>query len=267
MNVEESAKILLTLVESYRNQECREAIDKARAEAAEVLRRAWRRERDHLHTSVEAERSRARALIQAARAERTTRERTSGDRLNADLLALAWPHLRALLAARWRDAVGRDAWVAVALGQALEALPAGSWTVRHAPDWVAPEAAGPCVAVVAKLRARLAAKPQAKSSDGEVAALRFLADPTLAAGLIVKGGAAVLDASLDGLMADRQQLEARFLALLATRDDGHVSDSRDGGGSPRGRSLRPWDTGHPWPKAASGTAAEVAAVRSWEQHP
>ncbi|HSQ06351.1 MAG TPA: hypothetical protein VLM84_01430, partial [Chromatiaceae bacterium] len=97
MNVEESAKTLLKLVEGYRSQECREAIDKARAEAAEILRRAWRREREHLHASVQAERSRARALIQAAQAERATRERASGDRQNAVLLTEAWPRLRALL--------------------------------------------------------------------------------------------------------------------------------------------------------------------------
>jgi vacuolar-type H+-ATPase subunit H len=219
MNIEESAKTLLKLVENYRSQECREAIDKARAEAAEVLRRAWRRERDHLHASVEAERSRARTLIQSARAERATRERTSGDRLNADLLALAWPRLRAMLEARWRDPVGRETWVARALEQALAALPAGPWTVRHASDWAAPEAAGPCVAVAAKLAASL----PAASSAGEAPALRFLADPALAAGLIVDGGGAVLDASLDGLLADRQQLDARLLALLALHSAGQAS--------------------------------------------
>jgi hypothetical protein len=205
MNVEESARTLLKLVETYRGQECREAIDKARAEAAEILRRAWRRERDHLHTSIAAERSRARTLIQAARAERATRERTSGDRVNADLLALAWPHLRALLAARWRDPAGRATWVARALEQALVSLPAGPWTVRHAPDWVAPEAAAPCVAVAARL------------AEVQAPAPRFLAEPSIVAGLIVEGGSAVLDASLDGLLADQQQLEARLLALLATR--------------------------------------------------
>jgi len=212
MNVEESAKNLLKLVEGYRSQECREAIDKARAEAAEILRRAWRREREHLHASVQAERSRARALIQAAQAERATRERASGDRQNAVLLAEAWPRLRALLLARWRDPAGRETWLARALDQARKSLPPGPWTVRHAPDWGAPEAAGPSLAVVA-------------GPKGECRALRFLADSGIAAGLIIEGGAAVLDASLDGLVADRQRLEARFLALLAAREAGHRAAS------------------------------------------
>jgi hypothetical protein len=212
MNVEESAKNLLKLVEGYRSQECREAMDKARAEAAEILRRAWRREREHLHASVQAERSRARALIQAAQAERATRERASGDRQNAVLLADAWPRLRALLLARWRDPAARETWLARALDQARKSLPPGPWTVRHAPDWGAPEAAGATLA--------LAAGPK-----GEGRALRFLADPGIAAGLIIEGGAAVLDASLDGILADRQRLEARLLALLAAGEAGYRAAS------------------------------------------
>jgi vacuolar-type H+-ATPase subunit H len=232
MNVEESAKNLLKLVEGYRSQECREAMDKARAEAASILRRAWRREREHLHSSVQAERSRARALIQAAQAERATRERASGDRQNAVLLAEAWPRLRALLLARWRDPAGRETWVARALDQARRSLPAGPWTVRHAPDWAPPEAPGPSLALAA-------------GTKGGGQALRFLADPGIAAGLIVEGGAAVLDASLDGLLADRQRLEARLLALLAAREAGHGAASAT---AAAGLGSPPAD--HPAPGAA-----------------
>jgi len=225
MNVEESARTLLKLVEGYRSQECREAIDKARAEAAEILRRAWRREREHLHASVDAERSRARALIQAARAERATRERSSGDRANAALLAEAWPRLITLLVERWRDPRGREIWVAQALAQAQKSLPPGQWTIRHAPDWGAPETAEPCLA-------RVTMQPQAP-------ALRFRTDPGIAAGLIVEGGAAVLDASLDGLLADRQRLEARLLALMAVAEAKHA----EGAGAAPGPASRPADPG------------------------
>jgi len=216
MNVEDRAKELLRLVETYRAQECREVMDRARAEVREILRRAWQRERAHLHTSVEAERTRARALIQAARAERATRERTSGDRRNARLLALAWPRLRALLQARWQDPEGREAWVAQGLTTALDALPAGHWTVQHSPDWLAPEEAEPCIALAERLARRGAPAP------------RFVPDPGVAAGLIVECGAARLDASLDGLLLDRPRLEARLLALVAAADS-----------APPGQSERP----------------------------
>jgi hypothetical protein len=203
MNLEDRAKGLLKLVESYRTRECREAIERASDEAREILRRAWRRERDHLHASVEGERARARSLIQAARAERATRERFSGDRHNARLLALAWPLLEASLQASWREPQQREAWVSQALGAAWEALPAGLWVLRHAPDWEAPEQAASCVALAGRLAERGAPAPS------------FSADSHLAAGLVVESGAARLDASLEGLLQDRAPIEARLLALLA----------------------------------------------------
>jgi hypothetical protein len=210
MNIEERANALLKLVETYQAEECREVIDRAKGEAREILRRAWRAERGHLHTSVEAERSRARGLIQAARAERATRERTSGDRFNARLLAVAWPRLTALLQAHWADPEGREVWVAQALTSALEALPAGQWTIRHAPDWAAPEQDAPCVALANRL------------AGLGVPAPSFAPNPEVSAGLIIESGAARLDASLSGLLQDRPPLEARLLALLAARDGGHA---------------------------------------------
>lgn len=221
MNVEERAKGLLSLVETYRTEECRAAIDRAKAEAKEILRRAWRTERGHLHTSVEAERSRARALIQAARAERATRERTSGDRRNTRLLALAWPRLTALLEARWQDPEGRESWVAQALAAALDSLPWGPWIVRHAPEWQTPEQAPPCVALAERLVRHGAPAP------------RFSPDPDVTAGLIVESGAARLDASLAGLIQDRARLEARLLAMLASE----LATAGDAGSGPQ--------TGHP----------------------
>jgi hypothetical protein len=206
MNLDDRAKGLLKLVETYRAQECRVVLDHAGSESVKILRRAWRRERDHLHTSVEAERTRARALIQAARAERATRERTSGDRENARLLALAWPRIEAQLLARWQDPRQRELWVARTLAAALESLPPGPWTVRHAPDWEAPQAAAPCIDLAGRLAALGAPAPS------------FIADPELAAGLIVASGAARLDASLAGLILDRPPLEARLLALLASAE-------------------------------------------------
>jgi hypothetical protein len=271
MNVEERAQGLLNLVETYRTEECREVIDRARAEAGEILRRAWRAERAHLHASVEAERSRARALIQAARAERATRERTSGDRRNARLLALAWPRLGKLLQGRWQDPQGREDWVAHALASALDSLPAGQWTLRHAPDWSAHKQAAPCVAAAGQLAKRGAPAPT------------FRADPGLDAGLVVECGAARLDASLAGLLQDRLRLEARLLALLATKDGGHAGDAgagpgkatRDGGGragpGAAAEDARPESllhsghVPHPGePGAGPGQAADSAAAEGRE---
>ncbi len=252
MNVEERAKGLLKLVETYRTQECRELIERAKEEVKDIMSRAWRREREHLHTSVEAERSRARSLIQAARAERATRERSSGDLANAQLLDLAWPLLERGLTARWANPNQREAWVAQALAGAFDALPAGQWTIRYAPNWSGPERAAPCIALAARLAERGAPTPS------------FIPAPEIVAGLIVDSGSARYDASLDGLLQDRPRLQARLLALLAARDGGHAGNagaisgkpSRDGGHAGNAGAISGKPSRDGGGRAASGTAAK-----------
>lgn len=198
MNLDEREKALLKLVADYREQECRRLLDAARSEARALLTAAWHRERAHLHTRVVAERARAQARIQAARAERATRERWLHDRTHADLLAAAWPRLRAVLLERWRDPAGRDQWVRSHLDQALRVLPPGDWMVRHAREWSEDErreAAERVAAVLGRMP-------------------RFQTDGGIEAGLALESGGAVLDATLDGLLRDRVRLEARLLALI-----------------------------------------------------
>ena len=207
MKLEERQKGLLALVEEYREQECRKILDAARAEASELVAHAYRKERAHLHTRVVAERSRAQARIQAARAERATRERWSSERASLGLLGAAWPRLRELLAARWRDAEGRRNWTRRYLVQAQVLLPTGRWEIRHALEWDADERESSAV----DLSRRLGTAP------------RFETDGRIAAGLIVSCQGAVLDASLDGLMRDRARLEARLLALLEKDNAGAQS--------------------------------------------
>lgn len=198
MNLEGREQALLALVDAYREEECRTLLDAARREAAALIGRAYQQERTRLHQRVLAERARARERIQAARAERDTRERTGGERANARILALAWPRIEAALGARWRNPVGRRAWVQEALAQARQLLPSGVWTLRHAPDWPAEEWG----ALGTALAGELGTEP------------RFVADGSLSAGLAIEGAGATLDASLWGLLKDRARIEARLLALL-----------------------------------------------------
>lgn len=198
MNLEERELGLLKLVESYRETECRAILEAARQEAAQLIGRTYREERARLHQRVLAERTAARERIQAARAERDTRERAGGERANARILAVAWPRLEAALRARWRDPAGRQAWAQGVVDQARRLLPKGTWTLRHAPDWPQEE----WQALVTALTAEVGSAP------------RPVADGSLSAGLTVEGAGAVLDGSLEGLLKDRGRIEARLLALL-----------------------------------------------------
>lgn len=201
MNLEERRKGLLELVVEYREQECRRILDAALQEAAEHRKQSFRKERAQLHNRVVAERSRARARIQAARAERATKERWSNERTSLELLDLAWPLLRERLLARWQVPEQRRRWAASSLHQALDLLPPGSWTVRHAPEWRDAE----WREIAAELTERLGRTPRFQSEGG------------IEAGLIVECRGAILDASLKGLLQDRARVESRLLALVAGR--------------------------------------------------
>jgi hypothetical protein len=198
MKLEERQKGLLKLIADYRERECKRILAGAKAEASELLRQKYRTERAQLHERIVAERSRARSLIQAARAETTTRERWTSEQLHLDRLRAAWPLLRSRLLERWRLPDGRRQWASSYLQQAVDALPRTGWAVRHAPELVASERSE-LLAILPRDLGR---------------ATRFQADGGIEAGLIIESAGAVLDASLEGLLKDRPRLEARLLALF-----------------------------------------------------
>jgi hypothetical protein len=199
MNIDEREQRLLELVREYEEQECRELLDKARADASALLGQSARRARSVLHARILSERANVRERIHAAHAERDTRLRVSAEQANLELIALAWPRLQAALKARWDDADGRSVWVATVVQQAQARLPDVAWTIRHPPDWPRSEWLA--------LAQRLAVE--------QAQPVRFVADGALTAGLVIESEGASLDASLGGLLSDRRRLEARLLAVLA----------------------------------------------------
>jgi hypothetical protein len=199
MNIDEREQRLLELVREYQEQECRDLLEKARADASTLLAQSARRARSILHARVVSERANVRERIHAANAERDTRLRVSAEQANLALIALAWPRLQGALEARWGDPEGRAVWVATTVEQAQARLPGVSWTIRHPPDWPRTESLA--------LERRLAAE--------QTQPVRFVADGALTAGLIIESEGASLDASLGGLLSDRRRLEARLLAMLA----------------------------------------------------
>jgi hypothetical protein len=189
---------LLSVVEQYQAQECRRLLEEAEGAARDLLRRAYRSARDHLHQQVQAERTRARSRIEAAKAALATRERRHIEGLHWQLLEAAWPGLREALLQRWQAPEGRWAWVLRAVEEAQRSLPSQQWLIQHPPHLGTDEQA----------RLRVALAP------GLAEPPRFGLDATLEAGLLIRSGNAVLDATLDGLLADRRRLEARLLGLL-----------------------------------------------------
>jgi len=191
---------LLALVEDHRARRCAALLDPARDEARSILRAARGEGRRRVHASVGELRQRLAAEVGAAQARAATERRLAEQRQAMVLLHAAWADLRAGLQRRWRDPAARQAWLEAQLQRAKIVL-AGSgepWRIDHAADWPDDERD----AVLARLAAagiRIEAAQRREDISG---------------GIRIRAGANLVDATIDGLLADRAAVEGRLLELL-----------------------------------------------------
>ena len=202
MTLEDRERRLLELVDEHREGECRRLLKRAEEEARALVRQAYGNARRRAGRLAAAERLRARGRIEAAKAEKATRDRMSRERRQLALLETAWPRLEAALLRRWRQPADRRRWLEQAMDLARRVLPGPLWSIRHAAD-VGPDEQA---ALAGELAPGLVQPPEVRPDLG------------IRAGLVIRSGDAVLDATLDALLADRRSLEARLLAILMSED-------------------------------------------------
>lgn len=198
MNTAERTRALLALVDEYREGKRAELLGSAREEARAAGLEASRLARSRVHEAIAAERKHYAAAVSAAEAQLHTRRRLAHQAREAAMVAAGWQRLRSALMARWADSGGRRRWAETHLERALAVLPRSDWEVRHAPGW--PEAE----------RRAHAARIAAQGAP----TVAFVAEPSIAAGFRVRAGHNTLDATLDGLLADRKAIEGRLLHRL-----------------------------------------------------
>lgn len=193
MSVREQEQALLELIAVDREQRCAEIIGKARQQAADLLRQAHSQARERVRSGLNEARTRARERVAAAAAHKQTRMRLAQQGSASDFLARAMNLLPAALAARWQQSETRLTWVRQALLQARQSLPPGDWRIEHAPGL----------------------------ADIDIATLQderptpflhhFDLEARLGAGVRIHGNGNCIDASLAGLLGDRDSLAARLL--------------------------------------------------------
>lgn len=196
--LQERKRALLELVTADRERRCAQILGdaEARAEARRAQARAEALAR--VRQTFDEQRRLRDTRIAAALAQLATQRRLHAQQRSAALLARAWEQLPAELQARWRQTEARAAWVDRVLASARERLPRGTWRILHAADWPAAERA----ARASELAAHCGAAPQ------------FEADAGIAAGLKIVVDGNVIDGTLEGLLADRDALDARLLRQL-----------------------------------------------------
>lgn len=198
MTVRTRMQALLDMVESDRQARCQALLDQAQAEAAALRAQARAQARTQVREAFAEERQRARTRIAAAEAELQTRRREHAQRRVEALLVRAWQRLPEVLRQRWRDATARARWVRMAFDAAHAALPPGDWVVTHGLDW--PQAERDTLAGLCR--------------DAVGAEPRFVVDERVDAGLRIGIQGSVVDATLTGLLADRDEIGGRLIGEL-----------------------------------------------------
>jgi hypothetical protein len=198
LTLEQRTAALLALVDEYRARRCAELLDPAHEQARAILRRARTEGRRRVRTTIAEARQRLAAEVGAAQARLSTERRLAEQRRALDVLRDAWQALRQTLGARWRDPAHRRRWLDAHLARALRVLPPARWQIEFAADL--PEADREALAE------RIAA---AGVSDAS-----WRASDAIDGGLRIRAGNNVVDATIDGLLADRGALEGRLLDLL-----------------------------------------------------
>ena len=198
MNLEQQTLALLKVAEEYRADRSEALLGKAREDSRRILKAANVSARGHLRAMLFPERERLAAEAAVAGGKLLTQRRLRDQRRVVAVLRRAWPRLTQALRARWEEPSGRISWVMHHLEIAHRALPARAWLIQHPEKWPAAE------------REQARQWLQAHAIEGA----RFEPVAQLHAGIRVVCDSNVLDASLEGLLADRAQIEGRLLHYL-----------------------------------------------------
>jgi len=187
---------MLERVSQDRERRAAEIRARADKEKLEIVRGARAEARENLKRAVARERARmAQGLRQAeARAELESRRREQLE--TRTLLEHMWEDVAAVLELRWGNDAQRGEWIAAALAEAGQLLPGRSWRIEHA------------AGVSAEDRQR----SESRALAGGARAIEWQIDGELRAGLKVHSPGACLDASVAGLLARREEVEAAFLS-------------------------------------------------------
>jgi hypothetical protein len=203
---------LLREIEQQTREECHALATAAEREAAAIVDEARSAARKRMHAAVDELRREGARRLARAKAQIETEARQRAQQSAVALIARAWPLLVEALAARWRDPAGRSAWVEGVARHARDRLRADTWTVEHPIDWSADEQQSFSLSLGAR--------------DG---AVRFVADREMNAGLRIKASEATLDATAQGLLADRSAVAGMLLAEIdagATDETARAEDGR-----------------------------------------
>lgn len=186
---------LLQRVSDDRERRCAALRAASASQAREIVHAAWTEARNNVRNAVTQERARidlgtkqamARADIEAHRRERQK---------SRELLGRMWAMIADTLERRWREPPLRRAWVYAAMSQAAALVPGRGWLIVAGSDWEAQDREE----VINHAR------------EQGAGAVEWSLDAATRAGVKIRAGNVCVDATVPGLLTQRDVIEAAFL--------------------------------------------------------
>ena len=201
----ETLEQLLDVVNENRNRRCAEVSESTRLNAREILQQAHTRVRARLRRHVSMLREKYRVSISAAQARKETLIRQQQQKADKACLDKAWPVLREALLALWRDPESRQTWIEAAIDSAASNLLEADWRLEYPLDFTAQDAE----LMQQTLGDRLEKTAELTASGEIEAGIRIISHGT------------VVDATIDGLLQQKQRIEATLISGIKQNGFSH----------------------------------------------
>jgi hypothetical protein len=197
----ETLEHLLGVVVENREKRCQQVRDDAFRQANEIVKQAHARSLGRMHRHIVALREKYRVKIASATARNQTLLRQQHQKEDRAILDIAWPKLRETIVALWRQPDSRVKWLDAAIETASNRLRDHHWHIEHPPDLSEED----------KKRIMLA------SGFDKSGRHRFKVDKTIEAGIRFRTKGTVVDVTLDGLLKQKNIIEAQMIARIKQR--------------------------------------------------
>lgn len=194
--VDAQVQRLLEIVEAYRKLQCDTLITQAQQDSQQIISHAYQDARARLHQDIQDSREHMRSELSSARAKLHTMMMQQRHQADQRFLEQSWKLLVDKLQARWQQPKQRQEWVNKIVLNAIRMVPGKDWLIEHPQDWSKSEQK--------QLRSQV--------NDEYTGQLKFSNVAEITAGIRIVTDGAIIDGSLQGLMADRTGIESIFLA-------------------------------------------------------
>ena len=190
------AQALLQRVTDDRDRRCAAVRAAAESQAKHILRSARTEARTNVRNAVIQERARMDLGMRQATARADIEERRQERQKSRELLEQMWAAIAEGLERRWREPALRRAWIDAAMSQAGALLAGRAWLIEVGSDWTEQE------------RGELTDRARGRGAG----TVEYSLHAVMPAGLKIRAGGVCADATVPGLLTQRDAVEQVFLA-------------------------------------------------------